>query len=70
MKTFAEVMVARMGELGMRATALSDRSGVSRQYISQLVTGKLVDPAWLKACAIIDALELTREEFAALQMSD
>lgn len=68
--TFSQVMVACMDELGMRPAELADKSGVGRPYISQLIKGKLVDPSWSKARAIIAALGMTPEEFAALQDSD
>ena len=65
--TFADAMIRRMHELGMRPSELADRSGVSKPYISQLMNGKIVDPTWVKACAIIAALDLTVSEFAARQ---
>lgn len=61
--TFGEVLDGRMEELGMSATELSAKSGVGKPYISQLINGKLKDPTWPKACALIDAVGLTTDEF-------
>lgn len=68
--TFADAMIRRMQELGMRPSELADRSGVSKPYISQLMNGKIVDPTWVKACAIIAALDLAVDEFAARQRGE
>lgn len=65
--TFAETMVARMDELGMRAVDLAEKSGVTAQYLSKLMVGRVKEPTWSKARAIIDALDMTPEEFAAMQ---
>ena len=70
MRSFAAVMMDRMGELGIRPAELSRRSGVTEQYLSKLRRGKVDDPTWTKACAIIDALEMSREEFAARQLEE
>ena len=68
--TFAETMVKVMAERGMRPVDVSERSGVTQQYLSKLMSGKVKDPTWGKACAIIDALGVTPDEFAAIQDGD
>lgn len=47
--TFAETMVARMDELGMRAVDLAEKSGVTAQYLSKLMVGRVKEPTWSKA---------------------
>lgn len=64
--TFGEAMADVMAKYGLTATQVSDRSGVSKPYISKLMNGKVKEPTWPKACAIIDALGLTTDEFREL----
>lgn len=61
--TFAEAVKRQMLQQGMNATELSERSGVSNPYISKLFSGKVKEPTWAKACALIDALEMTPDQF-------
>lgn len=68
--TFAQAAEKRMKELGMNATQLSDSSGVGKPYLSKLFKGKVIDPTWPKTCRIIDALDMTTDEFRALMESD
>ncbi len=67
MRAFGDVLAQVMGEKGMTAKELSDASGVSQPHISQIVRGKVVDPSFLRAAAIIHALGMTLDEFARLQ---
>lgn len=67
MKTFGELLGECMEERGMGQNELSRRSGVSAPYISQLRSGKIADPTFSKACALIAALGMTPDEFAEAQ---
>ncbi len=42
--------------------------GVTPQYLSKLLNGKVKDPTWDKACAIIDQLGMTVEEFHNIEI--
>lgn len=68
--TFAEAIKKQMEAQGMNATALSERSGVTRPYISKLFSGKVKEPTWIKACALIDALGMTADQFREFMESD
>ena len=67
MKTFGETLNNAIKEKGINQKELSGKSGVAQSYISRLVNGVLKDPTFTKACAIIDALGMTLDEFAKLQ---
>jgi transcriptional regulator with XRE-family HTH domain len=67
MKTFGELLSECMEERGIGQNELSRLSGVSAPYISQLRSGKIADPTFLKACALIEALGMTPNEFAEAQ---
>ena len=60
--TFGEALSILLEEKGMQANELSEKSGVPAPYISQLVCGKLKDPAFSKACKLIHALDMTADE--------
>lgn len=64
---FGETLSLVMTEKGMKAKELSDRCGVTAPYISQLVNGKLKDPTFTKAVAIINGLDMTVSEFIEIQ---
>lgn len=64
--TFGEALFKEMYERKMTATVLARRSGVSDQYISKLLNGKVKEPTWPKACALIDALDMATDEFRAV----
>jgi transcriptional regulator with XRE-family HTH domain len=70
MRAFGEVLSEAMREKGVTAKELSDLSGVSQPHISQIVRGKVVDPSFLRAAALIKALGLTLDEFSKLQDAD
>lgn len=40
---------------------------ITAQYLSKLRNGKAKDPTWGKACAIIDNLGMSIEEFRAIE---
>lgn len=67
---FVDAMKVLMQERGMNSKRLSEASGVSTQYISKLMVGKVLDPTWPKACKIIDALGVTTDEFRAIMERD
>lgn len=68
MKTFSKTMLEIMNERGLRAVDLYRKSDVlTQQYLSKLVCGKIDDPTFSKALAIIDALGVTPSEFLARQ---
>jgi transcriptional regulator with XRE-family HTH domain len=61
--TFAQVVRVLMDEQGLGAKELAERSGVTAPYLSKLMNGKIKEPTWAKACAIIDALGIDVDEF-------
>ena len=65
--TFAEALEIAMEERGLKAVDVAERSGISASYLSKLATGRVKEPTWQKACAIIDALGMTPDEFRRLQ---
>lgn len=65
--TFADAVRKVMESKSMDAKCLVEKSGVNAPYISKLLNGKIKEPTWAKACAIIDALELTVDEFREIQ---
>lgn len=65
--TFAEAVKKAMDKRSMEAKDLVEKSGVNAPYISKLLNGKIKEPTWAKACAIIDALEMTVDEFRDYQ---
>lgn len=67
MKTFGETLAYAMKARGMKQTELSEKSGVYQSYVSRILSGKLTDPTFTKAVALIHALGMTTDEFAALQ---
>lgn len=67
---FAQAMHQLMLEREMTAKELADLSGVNAPYVSRLLSGKIKEPTWEKACAIIDALGVTVDEFKELQESE
>lgn len=67
---FGKALRKVMDERGITGVALSKKSGVPTPYISQLFSGAVKDPSFVKACALIDALDMTLQEFRDLQSSD
>ncbi len=64
---FYETMEKVMRNQGMTAAELSRRSGVSRQYLTELKSGRIKDVTWSKACAIVHALGVSLEDFSKLE---
>jgi transcriptional regulator with XRE-family HTH domain len=65
--SFYDTMDYIMRNQGVTAAELSRRSGVSRQYLTELKSGRIKDVTWSKACAIVRALGVTLEDFAMLE---
>ena len=65
--TFAEALELAMTARGLKAVDVAEKSGVAASYLSKLATGRVKEPTWPKACAIIDALGMTTDEFKRLQ---
>lgn len=65
--TFADAVKKAMNKRSMNAKDLVEKSGVNAPYISKLLNGKIKEPTWAKACAIIDALGITVGEFRDYQ---
>lgn len=53
-------------ESGMSQADLCRRGGFSRAYVSMLLSGKVDNPKFDRACQIADALGVTLEDFRAL----
>ncbi len=68
MRTFGETMRLAMDERGLRPVDIwRDSPILTQPYISKLLTNRVTDPTFAKACAIIDRLGMTLQEFADLQ---
>lgn len=65
--TFADAVKEAMNKRSMDAKDLVEKSGVNAPYISKLLNGKIKEPTWAKACSIIDALDMTVDEFREYQ---
>lgn len=68
--TFADAVKKAMDKCSMDAKDLVEKSGVNAPYISKLLNGKIKEPTWAKACALIDALGMSVDEFRKFQESD
>ena len=68
--TFAEALRLAMREKGIKQKHLVSATGFSDAYISMLVNGKVEDPKFSTAEAVIRALGMSLDEFAALVKSD
>lgn len=67
--TFAEAVRKAMDARSMDAKTLAEASGVTPPYISKLLNGRIKEPTWSKACAIIGALGMDIDEFRQFQES-
>ena len=63
---FSNALRTIMDERGLKARDLV-QDGLSAQYMSKLLSGKVKDPTWEKALLIIDALGMAPSEFHALE---
>ena len=67
--TFYETLIIAMEHTGLKFSDLCDRTGFYPSYFSNLKKGIAKDVTWERALAIIHALDMTPDEFAALQRS-
>lgn len=68
--TFGQTLSKVMAEKGIDAVTLSQLSGVNTPYISKLRKGKILDPTFTKAVALIIALGMTPTEFYELSQTE
>lgn len=59
---FADTLKALMNEKNVKACDLVSEC-ITAQYLSKLLNGRVKDPTWDKALAIIDSLGITVDEF-------
>ena len=67
MRTFYETLSIVMNEKGVTPTELCERAGLYPSYYTKLKSGHIKDVTWEKALRLITALEMTPDEFYALQ---
>ena len=67
---FGQALSKVMKEKGVDAVTLSRLSGVNTPYISKIRSGKISDPTFTKACALIFALGMTPDEFCKIRSGD
>lgn len=65
--TFAQTVALLMERQRITAKELAEKSGVNAPYMSRLLNGKIKEPTWEKACAIVDAFGLSVDEFRHIQ---
>ncbi|AEB07381.1 helix-turn-helix domain protein [Coriobacterium glomerans PW2] len=65
--TFTETLRALMDAKGLRQVDLQSEL-ISKAYLSKLLRGNIKEPTWRRACAMIDALGISLDEFRALQL--
>lgn len=68
--TFAQALQRLMDSRGLTAQELVEKTGINAPYFSRLLNGKIKDPTWEKACAIIDAFGISVDEFKRIQESE
>jgi len=68
--TFAEALRRAMDERGIRQADIVRSTGFSDAYVSMLVNGKVEDPKFSTAEAVIHSLGMSLDEFSALRKSD
>lgn len=62
---FGEIVRETMNARGMKARELAEKSGTNEAYISRILSGKVNDPTFVKAVAIITALDADIDDFAS-----
>ena len=67
---FYEALEIAMKQRGLRAVDVAERAGMHQSYFSKLKSGHQKSVDWEKALAIIEALDMTPNEFYELQKSD
>lgn len=61
---FYQTLYEYMQEKNVTAAELSRRTGIRKQFFSDLRSGKAKDVSWTKALIIIAALDVPIDEFA------
>jgi transcriptional regulator with XRE-family HTH domain len=56
-----------MNEKGITAAELSRRTGLYRSFFTNMKMGRAKMPSWENAIKIVHALDMTLDEFAALE---
>ena len=67
--TFYETLATVMERKGISAAEICAKTGMHPSYFSKLKSGHMKSPTWENAIAIIDALDMTLEQFAEIQKS-
>ena len=67
---FFEALDRCMKERGMRYSELAKRTGLYPAYFSKLKRGQARDVTWERALVIIDAIDMTPDEFVAVMRSE
>lgn len=62
MRSFGEVVAHLVRLRGWSQADFARASGLSTGYVALLMTGKIPNPTWSKACTIADALGVTLQE--------
>ena len=68
--TFAEALRLAMREHGIKQVDIVRATGLTDAYVSMLVNGKIEDPKFTTAEAVIHALGMSLDEFSELRRSD
>ena len=58
-----------MRQKGITAAELSRRTGIGKQYFTELKAGRIQDVSWRKAVQIVTALGISLDEFSAIEDS-
>lgn len=66
--SFPKALDAALAKTGKKPADITSDS-VNASYISKLQRGRLADPTWEKACAIISALGMDPNSFRELELS-
>lgn len=64
MRSFGEVLGCIMDKRGVGQAELARRTGLSKAYISQLVSGKISSPNFERAILLASGLDVSVQEFA------
>lgn len=68
--TFADALRRAMAERGIKQRDIVRATGFSDAYVSMLVNGKVEDPKFSTAEAVIHAIGMSLDEFSALRKSE
>lgn len=68
--TFYETLSLAMENKGLKIADICAKTGMHPSYFSKLKSGHTKDVTWERAIAIIDALNMSPNEFYELQTSD